>query len=246
MERYDSLLGRGAVLVNENDHTDVPRVLVYLQHAVVDGRADPAGNRRTVSKRFQFVEVDPQGHTRAAGLAPYLDFRPAIPDEMARLIHLLDQSWLRANLDDAAIRHGVELARVHLDQVRRRTLDRVERTSAAVMARLLAEIRHWDHRANQLREQELAGKLARSGMNSAKARQRARELPSPLKRRLEQLDAERQQASAPPVFVGGGLVVPAGMLALLEGVGADRGAAIAPQRAALPQAAVDAVVAARP
>jgi hypothetical protein len=37
-----------AVLIDEHDPGLVPHVLVYLQHAVVDGRADQAGNRRVV------------------------------------------------------------------------------------------------------------------------------------------------------------------------------------------------------
>jgi hypothetical protein len=77
---------------------------------------------------------------------------------------------------DAKGYRGVGVARAHLEEVRRRTVDRVERTTAAVKTRLEAEIRHWDHRANQLKDQELAGKLPKSGMNSAKARQRADEL----------------------------------------------------------------------
>jgi hypothetical protein len=46
IERYDALLRQGAVLVDETDPGDMPGVLVYLQHAVVDGRIDSAGNRR--------------------------------------------------------------------------------------------------------------------------------------------------------------------------------------------------------
>jgi len=46
-----------------------------------------------------------------------------------------------------------------MEEVRRRTVDRVERTTAAVKARLESEIRYWDHHASQLKERELAGKL---------------------------------------------------------------------------------------
>ena len=51
-------------------------------------------------------------------------------------------------------------------------------------------------------------------MNSAKARQRADELEARLKRRLEELDAERQLSPLPPVVAGGALIVPAGLLAV--------------------------------
>ena len=159
IERHDSLLRRGTVLIDENDPGLVPHVLVYLQHSVVDGRADQAGNRRVVSRRFEFVSVDPEGTARAAGWAPYLDLRPATSGEIALLAHVIDGGWVRADLENAAMGHGVGRARAHLEEVRRRTVDRVERTTAAVKARLESEIRYWDHHASQLKERELAGKL---------------------------------------------------------------------------------------
>jgi hypothetical protein len=179
---------------------------------VVDGRADQAGNRRVVSRRFEFVSVDPEGSAYAAGWAPYLDLRPASADEIRLLTPVIDSGWVRADLEDAAVGHGVTLARAHLEEVRRRTVDRVQGTTAAVKARLESEVRYWDHRANQLRERELAGKLPRSGMNSAKARQRADELQGRLRQRLEALNAEQQLSSLPPVMTGGALIVPAGLL----------------------------------
>jgi SNF2 family DNA or RNA helicase len=242
IERYDSLLRQGSVLIDETDPADVPHVLVYLQHAVVDGRTDAGGNRRVVSKRFEFVEVDPEGTARHAGWAPYLDCRPATPEELAALLPVIEGNWVRADLESKAFDDGVELARVHLDEVRRRTVDRVDRTTAAVRERLLSEIQHWDHRANQLKDKELAGQLPRSGMNSAKARQRADELEARLKRRLDELDGERRLASLPPVIAGGALVVPAGLLASLQGTSSDEIADYARERTATERAAVDAVM----
>jgi superfamily II DNA or RNA helicase len=243
IERYDSLLRQGAVLIDDNDPGSVPRVLCYLQHAVVDGRSDRAGNRRVVSKRFEFVDVDPEGNSRTAGWAPYLDLRPASPVELALLARVIEGRWVRTDLEDAALSHGITLARAHLEEVRRRTTDRVERTTAAVQERLLSEIRYWDHRANQLKERELAGKLPRSGMNSGKARQRADELQVRLKHRLEELEAEKQLAPLPPVVAGGALIVPSGLLAGLTGSSAEVVGAHAQERSATERAAVNAVLA---
>ena len=187
---------------------------------MVDGRADRAGDRRVVSRRFEFVSVDPEGAGRAAGWAPYLDLRHASPEEITFLVPVIDGGWIRSDLEDAAVGYGIQLARAHLEEVRRRTVDRVERTTAAVRARLESEIRHWDHRANQLRERELAGRLPRSGMNSANARQRADELQGRLRQRLEALDAQRQLSSLPPVVAGAALVVPAGLLSSQRGASA--------------------------
>jgi SNF2 family DNA or RNA helicase len=244
IERYDSLLRQGAVLIDEADPGDTPSVLVYLQHAVVDGRTDAAGNRRVVSKQFDFVTVDPNGAARHAGWAPYLDCRPATGDELALLRPVLEGDWVRKDLESSALEHGVELARAHLDEVRRRTLERVEKTASAVRDRLMSQIQYWDHRANQLKERELAGKLPRSGMNSAKARQRADDLQARLKRRLEELDAERRLAPLPPVVSGGALVVPAGLLAAHLGAAPDEVADHARERTATERAAIDAVMAA--
>jgi superfamily II DNA or RNA helicase len=239
IEQFDSLLQRGAVLIDDGDPGAEPQMLLYLQHAVADGRVDRSGSRHTVSKRFDFVQVDQNGNARSAGWAPYLDLRPATAAEADQVSSVIDAGWVRSSLEDVAINHGVELARRHLDMVRRRTQDRVDRTRVAVQSRLLAQIQHWNHRASQLRERELAGKLPASGMNSANARQRADELQSRLKQRLAELDAEGQLASAPPVLAGGALVIPAGLLARPD---SRWPAAVGPE--VTRQAAVRAVVAA--
>jgi superfamily II DNA or RNA helicase/uncharacterized OB-fold protein len=242
IERYDAALRQGAVLIDETDPGERPRVLVYLQHAVVDGRTLPSGARRVVSKRFEYVNVDPDGATTAAGWAPYLDYRAATPEELELLSPVIEGGWVREDLERRALDHGVVLAHSHLEEVRRRTVERVERTAAAVKERLESEIRHWDHRANQLRERELADKLPSSGMNSARARSRADELEARLEHRLEELDAERHLASMPPVVVGGALVVPAGLLASLTGTAQADVARYAAERSATERAAVDAVM----
>ncbi|HLI57121.1 MAG TPA: helicase-related protein, partial [Actinomycetota bacterium] len=120
VERYDSLLRQGAVLVDNNDASSTPSVLVYLQHAIVDGRTDRGGNRRVVSKRFEFVQVDASGAARSAGWAPYLDCRPATDEELHLLAGVIEGNWVRDDLERRALDHGVELARGHLDEVRRR------------------------------------------------------------------------------------------------------------------------------
>jgi superfamily II DNA or RNA helicase len=242
IERYDSLLREGTVLIDETDPSTTPSVLVYLQHAVVDGRTDPAGSRRVVSKQFDFVSVAPDGTARRAGWAPYLDCRPATREEIALLHPMIEGGWVRDDLEASALQHGVDLARVHLDDVRRRTLDRVDKTVSAVRDRLTSQIQYWDNRANQLKDRELAGKLPRSGMNSGKARQRADELQARLKRRLEELDAERQLSPLPPVVSGGALIIPAGLLAEHLGTTAEQIADHARERTVTERAAVDAVL----
>jgi len=88
---------------------------------------------------------------------------------------------------------------------------------AAVKDRLTKEINYWDHRANVLKDEELAGK-ANARMNSAKARQRADDLQARLLRRMQELEQERQLSPRPPVVIGGALVVPSGLLQRAQAV----------------------------
>src|SRR3984885_2449130 len=76
LERYRDLLRRGAVLVDERDAGTSPRVLFFLEHAIQDASLTRSGERRVVSKRLLFVEIDAQGAARHLNYAPYLDYRP--------------------------------------------------------------------------------------------------------------------------------------------------------------------------
>jgi hypothetical protein len=213
LERNRDLLKRGAVLVDPDDDGEAVRALFYLEHTIQDGRTDKAGNRRVASRQLQFVETDSMGSTRNAGYAPYLDYRPVTPDEHTRLAATFEsQAWLKSDLESVVVGHAIaNLVPIHLDEVRNRREDLVTRTMAAVKDRLTKEITYWDHRANQLKDQELAGKT-NAKINSGKARQRADELQARLQRRMSELELERQISPLPPVAIGGSLVVPIGLL----------------------------------
>src|SRR5205823_5890006 len=76
LERNRDLLRRGTVLVDERDLGTQPRILFYLEHAICDASFTRAGERRVVSRRMLYVEVDAAGVTRHVHYAPYLDYRP--------------------------------------------------------------------------------------------------------------------------------------------------------------------------
>jgi hypothetical protein len=213
LERNRDLLKRGTVLVDPDDAGETVRTLFYLEHTIQDGWTDKAGNRGVVSRQLQFVETDSSGITRNAGYAPYLDYRPVTPEERSALTATLEsQSWLKGDLESMVVGHAIaDLVPKHLDEVRKRRADLVTRTMAAVKDRLTKEITYWDHRANQLKDQELAGKT-NAKINSGKARQRADELQARLQRRMVDLELERQLSPLPPVAIGGSIVVPIGLL----------------------------------
>ena len=217
IERYRDLLKRGATLIDPNDATHEVRVLFYLEHSIQDAQTDRSGNRRVVSRRMQFVEIDRVGNVRNAGYAPYLDYTPATDDERTRVSASLQADWLKHDLESRVMEFAVnELVPRHLSEVQSRKQELVAKTMAAVKDRLTKEINYWDHRAEELKVQELAGRV-NARINSGKARQRADELQARLQRRMEELEKESQLSPLPPVVIGGALVIPQGLLDQMKG-----------------------------
>jgi len=216
LERHRDLLKRGALLVDPTDLGEAPRALVYLEHALQDARLDAHGNRRVLSRQMQFVELDAAGQAHQAGYAPYLDYRPLTPEELALVDPVLRNLPLREQIEAQAQSFAItELAPRHLAEVKARREELTLKTMAAVKDRLTKEMTYWDHRATQLQLQEQAGKTP--SLNSAKARQRADELQARLARRMEELEQERHISALPPVIIGGALIIPAGLLLRLRG-----------------------------
>jgi superfamily II DNA or RNA helicase len=219
LERYRDLLRRGAVLVDERDPGASPRVLFFLEHAIQDASVTRSGERRVVSKRLLFVEIDAQGTAGHLNYAPYLDYRPLGDGEptAAAILARPEASWIGRDLESKAQAHAIaEVVPEHLAEVRDRKLALLDKTEAAVKDRLTKEINYWDFRAEQLKEQERAGK-ANARLNSGEARKRADELQARLQRRMEEIKRERQLAPLPPVVLGGLLVAPIGLIRAMGG-----------------------------
>jgi SNF2 family DNA or RNA helicase len=219
LERQRDLMKRGTVLVDERDPGTAPRVLIFLEHAIQDASLLPSGERRVISRRMLYVEMDAQGDARHLQYAPYLDYRPLAEGEpdTAALLARPEASWITRDLEQRA--QGYAIANVvpeHVREVREPRLAWIEKTRAAVKDRLTKEIAYWDHRAEQLKLQEQGGK-AGARLNSQEARRRADDLQSRLERRLAELDREAQVSALPPVVLGAVAVVPMGLLTKLAG-----------------------------
>ena len=220
LERNRDLLRRGAVLVDDAAGGLRPRVLLYLEHAVQDASLTRSGARRIVSKRMLYVELDAHGATRHLHYAPYLDYRPLAEDEpgIEEILQRSECAWIAHGLEQKAQGHAVaQVVPEHLSEVRTGRLELIARTRAAVKERLTKEITYWDHRAEELKLQEQAGK-PNARLNSGEARKRADILQARLQKRLEELDLEARISPLPPVVLGGFLVVPKGLLADMKGL----------------------------
>jgi SNF2 family DNA or RNA helicase len=219
LERNRDLLRRGTVLLDERDPSTQPRVLFYLEHAIQDASLTRTGERRVVSKRMLYVELDAEGKARHLQYAPYLDYRPLKADEPAveAILSRPECAWISRELEQKAQSHAVaQVVPEHLTEVRSRKLELIAKTEVAVKDRLTKEITYWDHRAQELKYQEQAGR-PNAKLNSDEARKRADGLQARLEKRMEELKLERQISALPPVVLGGFLVVPMGLLAAMTG-----------------------------
>ncbi|MEI6423813.1 MAG: DUF3883 domain-containing protein, partial [Lentisphaerota bacterium] len=219
MERNRDLLRRGTVLVDERDSGTAPRVLFYIEHSIQDASVTRSGERRTVSKQMLYVELDAGGKANHLHYAPYLDYRPLKEGELDinKLLARPEASWINRELENKALTHAIsKVVPEHLQKIRGRRLNWIEKTRAAVKDRLTKEINYWDHRAEELKLQEQSGK-SNARLNSQEARRRADDLQARLCKRMEQLDLEAQISALPPIVLGGLLVIPAGLLAELAG-----------------------------
>jgi len=218
IERHRDLLRRGAVLVDERDPGENPRVLFYLEHAIQDAGLTRAGERRVVSKRMLYVELDAAGTARHLQYAPYLDYRPLKEDEpsVEELLSRPECGWISRELERQAQAHAIAcVVPEHFEEVSKGRLELIGKTEAAVKERLTKEISYWDHRAETLKLQEQAGK-PNARLNSNEARKRADNLQARLEKRMDELKLEAKLSPLPPVILGGLLVVPMGLIAKLS------------------------------
>jgi SNF2 family DNA or RNA helicase len=219
LERNRDLLRRGTILVDDCDPGMAPRMLYFLEHTIQDAGVTRTGERRAISTQMLYVEIDAAGNTRNLSYAPYLDYRPLADGEpdSETILARPECAWITKDLEAQVQTHAImRVVPEHLKEVKDRKLDLIARTEAAVKDRLTKEITYWDHRAQQLRLEEQAGKT-NSRLNSGEALKRADVLQGRLHKRLEDLALERQISPLPPVVLGGLLIVPAGLLATMTG-----------------------------
>jgi hypothetical protein len=236
LEQHANLLRQGSILVDPVDDGDEPWLLFLLTHEV------KSGDGLVVSKRLQFVRVNPDGSTSFAGWAPHLDLEPLAESERPLLKEVLAAPWMRVDQEQRAVAlAAATLVPPHYQEVAERRVAHVDKTLAAVHERLTKEIAFWSDRWLKLKEDQEAGKDVR--LNLENARRNVADLEGRLENRKQELQAMRHVVNGTPIVLGGTLVVPAGLMRRLRGdehtspsVSADAAA-----RSRIEQLAMDAV-----
>ena len=239
-DRHHDALRRGAILVDRSDLATQPYVVSLLEHDVTDGRTARDGQPCVVSRRAQYVRIDTDGSITPLSGSPIPNFEMPTEDELTLAGKILAEPWAQASdLDERVIREAsVTIARKHVEEVIKRTTERIDKTERLVRERLTREINYWDQRAFELAEQERAGKKTR--LPASQMRERAEVLVRRLDRRLKELEQERDISVRPPRVTGACLVVTQGWLDAQEDPeGAD---ARARETTRVERLAVDAVL----
>ncbi|KPV39924.1 RNA helicase [Thiohalorhabdus denitrificans] len=213
LEDRRSKLKQGSVLVDPEDPGTEPRVVFMLEHTVREGAGDPP---RVVSRRVQFVALDPEGNATFAGWAPHLDMRALEDGEKELVSDIIGADWVHEGLESQAMAYaGEHLVPEHFQEVKNRRERRVEKVLGAVHERLVKEINYWSGRAIELERDVEAGKQPR--MQPDNARRRAEELSARLEERRKGLEAQRNVVANSPAVVGGALIIPYGLIAQRRG-----------------------------
>ncbi len=210
LDQNANLLRQGTVLIDPSDGGLEPHLLFLLTHVI------KSGDDQVLSKRLQFIRVDPDGRASFAGWAPHLDLQPLDDHDRPRLKSVLEAPWIRADLEQKALAMAAAtLVPEHYQEVAARRIAHIDKTLAAVHERLSKEISYWSDRWMKLRDDQQAGKDVR--LNLDNARRTITDLEGRLENRRRELQAMRHVSSAPPVALGGALVIPMGLLCKLRG-----------------------------
>ncbi|MCA9013098.1 MAG: DUF3883 domain-containing protein, partial [Planctomycetaceae bacterium] len=210
LEQHANLLRQGSALVDPADDGVDPWLMFLLTHEV------KSGDGQVLSKRLQFVRVNPDGSTSFAGWAPHLDLEPLADSERILIKDVLNASWIRADQEQRAIAlAAATLVPEHFREVCDRRVAHVDKTLSAVHERLSKEIAFWSDRWIRLKEDLEAGKDLR--LNVENARRTVTDLEGRLENRRKELQSMRHVVNGTPIVLGGALVIPAGLMRQVRG-----------------------------
>lgn len=210
LEQHANLLRQGAVFVDPSEDGIEPWLMFLITHEI------KSGDGVVLSKRLQFVRVNPDGTTSFAGWAPHLDLEPLAESERPLVKDILEASWIRADQEQKAVALAAStLVPEHFREVHDRRIAHVDKTLTAVHERLTGEIAFWSDRWLKLKEDAEAGRDLRLSVENA--RRTVADLEGRLENRKRQLQSMRHVVNGTPIVLGGALVIPAAVMHRLRG-----------------------------
>lgn len=203
-QKFGNLLKQGTIFLTKNEYTEEPYILYMFTHEIKDG------TDTVISKRFQFVRMNPDGTTADAGYAPHLDLLPFPEDKKYLLKNILAEDWLKNNFSNLAIQTAVEKSvPEHYEEVAKQKKEYIKKVKALVHERLTTEI---NYQNKMYQEQYKKGDKG----NAAQTERRIEELNARLDSRKKILDKQADIVNQQPVLIGAALVVTQQQIDILE------------------------------
>ena len=211
LERNINLLRQGAVLLDPVDEGSEAALIFLLTHEVKDG------GDHVLSQRLQFVRASFGGQPSFAGWAPHLDLKPLDEKQLLLVQDVAAEARRMATEKEAqAVKLAVaNLVPEHYNEVAQRHIDHVEKTLEAVRERLGNAVAHERRQLARFEAAAAEGKDERLNIRNTEGR--INELEGKLADRTEMLEESLHLSKGIPSVIGAMLVVPAGLIAELEG-----------------------------
>ena len=205
-------LKQGGLLVDDFDGGTDVHILLYVEQVFqIEGLEE--GERHTVSQEIHFIEIDSSGEARDAGVAPYLNYRPATNEEGQKLTSLRTQGRLESSeLEKKGVQFALEnLITPRLKKFRAEHSEQIDAYIAEVRYGLKREIDNLERRINNyIRRYGTHEQWARALVQPLQNQHHA--LVERQKARLDQLARQRRVSAKRPLVSGAALIVPAGLL----------------------------------
>ena len=208
-EEKGKLLKSGAVMVDPADEGTDPALLFLIDHTVAAG-----GERKTLSRRLQFVRLNSKGEASYAGWAPHLDLKA--PGAMALEIaaKLKQEPWLKDDLERKAADYATEhVVKAHYEEVSKRQNESLDKLLAGVQSSLTKAMSFYQKKyVGFLKESKQPDATNAAIASAEQMRRKVDELKSRLNSRLAEIADARNVVSLAPTVLGGILVIPQGLV----------------------------------
>ncbi|WP_020519489.1 helicase-related protein [Catelliglobosispora koreensis] len=206
LDQYRDALIRGTVLVDRQDNSEEPRLMVALSEEIIDG------TNRAVAKRFEYVEMTEDGESRP-GPAPFLDYDRVREQEFRLLDGIKKQAWLSSAAKTAELWATSSSLPAWFEQVASRRRQFVAKARSLVVDRLKQEISLWEHETSRL----ASGQSSTQGVSLRTASEEVELLKRRLEKRTAELNAQEHTQVTPPVVEAVAIVIPQGFFDAASG-----------------------------
>ncbi len=202
LDEYGKTLVRGTVFIDRTDkQPEKPMLMMAVEQSIDDAQGE------TVSSRFDYLQIGPDGQPQITPSPPYLDYEAPTGQELDKIQHLRQEEWIAADHTRMVRQYVLDGMRQHAEALTAAKERENRHVLDQVTSRLNAEIDYWYGQYNTCEEDERNGKPHKN-MTSSRALKHVKDLEKRLEERTRELSEPVRLSMRPPVIRGTALVIP--------------------------------------